>query len=740
MCGIIAIFGESENLRRDIRISLRKIKHRGSDRYESITFDSCALGVNRLAIIDRDKGKQPFANEDSTVFAIQNGEIFNYKELKESLIRKGHHFKTDCDTEVLVHLWEEYGTEMISRIDSEMYAFVIYDKRDGNIFIARDPLGVKPLCYAYDKKGRLFVASEIKQLSQFKEIDEIREFPSGNFTKYYSYSKEFNSNSEEKIKKDLKKLIEEAVQKRVQTDLPIGVFLSGGVDSSLIMELATKYHKDVTAIILGTKSSSDYINAVKLCKERKWKYNVIEPNIDYEKESKEIVYYTESFEPNIIRHSFANNLVSKAALELELRIVLVGEGSDELFGGYNEFLELPNNKINFGCIKLLESMSKGHMMRVDKMAMRRTIEVRSPFFDTSLVNYALSIPGELKVKESITKYILREVAKDYLPEYIAYRHKAPFANGAGMNVGTNFNKGDGIVGEIANKKISDKVFAKIKSQFKQYNFKTKEEIYYFLFYLKFNYNKFKDGEQRLIMKDNLSSIIKDNGQIVNNILSFLLNHKRTDRAETFKFNHFSLLKESISDVLEKKEELKIVGYWGVEKEEVTDIDKDALNQLSKIQEGIREYYENTKLILILTDIHGELNKISSKTISSYYKIIQTTCYKLGIKTISLSQLWVKYGYKLEDLNKNSMAQDKIKSFMVLAAQRHHHGNDAKKGLLSYMKCSEYDKLIIYNEFSKSLFFTYNGYKWKSLLPPLPTLSLWVSKKGNHIKPWHNYES
>jgi len=517
MCGIGAIFGKSETLKEDLKKSLSKIEHRGNELHESVVLDNCALGANRLAIVDRLSGKQPLTNEDKTIYAIQNGEIFNYKELKKDLKSKGHSFKTECDTEVLTHLWEEYGKEMINKIDSEMFAIVIYDKNKDLFFIARDPIGIKPLYYAYDSKKRLFIASEIKQLSQFDNIKEVREFPPGNyffkgkFTKYFKIPDKANKISKEKIKKDLKSIIEKAVKKRVQTDLPIGVFLSGGVDSSFVMELATRYHKDVTAIILGTKSSPDLINAVKLCKEKNWKYKVVEPDNKYEEEEiKEIVYYAESYEPNIVRHSFANDMVSKKAAELGLKIILVGEGSDELFGGYNEFAELPKEKINLGRKMLLESMSNGNLMRVDKMAMKNTIEIRCPLFDTALIKYAMKISGKFKVvhkeNEVVTKAIFREVASDYLPKDIAYRYKAPFANGAGMNIGVNFLLSDGAIGEIANKKISDKIFKEIKKSFPKYKFSTKEEIYYFLFYRNFNYIKFKDGEKRLIVKDNLTTI------------------------------------------------------------------------------------------------------------------------------------------------------------------------------------------------------------------------------------------
>ena len=355
MCGIIAIFG-SDELEKDVKNSLKKIEHRGNSNYETLIFPLCALGANRLAITDRSGGKQPVANEDGTVFAVFNGELFNYRELKERLIGKGHIFKTDCDTEVLVHLWEEYGVEMIHKLDSEMYSFVIYDKKEGNFFIARDYLGVKPLYYAQDSGGRFFVASEIKQLADYETIKEIREFPpghyyyKGSFSRYYSFAEKLTRDSEETVKRTLKKLIECAIYKRVQTDLPIGVFLSGGVDSSLVMELATRYHKEVTAIILGTETSSDYLNAVRLCKEKGWKYSVVRPEVDYEKETERAVYYVESYEPNIVRHSFANDLVSRHAFEMGLKIVLVGEGADELFAGYNEFMDLPLGKVNYSCV------------------------------------------------------------------------------------------------------------------------------------------------------------------------------------------------------------------------------------------------------------------------------------------------------------------------------------------------------------------------------------------------------
>lgn len=516
MCGIAASFGKSASAE-DLRKSLSKITHRGQNLYELKTFPCATLGANRLAIIDRSRGNQPSANEKNTVFAVQNGEIFNYQELKSLLSKRGHRFNTDCDTEVLPHLWEEYGPALVSKIDSEMFAFVIYDNRRNEFFAARDPLGVKPLYYAFDNRGGFHLASEIKQLAQFNDIKTIKEFPAGHyfyrgsFTPYFELQTTNAEKNKQVAKHKLKKLIERAVEKRVQTDLPIGVFLSGGVDSSLVMELASRFHHNVTALILGAPGSSDAENAVRFCKERSFPYHLIYPNPDYAKELKELIYYLESYEPLIVRQAFANDLISRAAASLGLKVVLVGEGADELFAGYNEFAQLTEKNINRGCELLLKSLSKGHLMRVDKLAMRHTIEVRTPYLDTELVIYALSIDGRLKIVRDgqhrlTVKAILREVARDYLPDYIVNRYKAPFANGAGLDTGYNYRAEDGALARVAHQKMSDRDAEMIFKRVPQYHFSTREEAYYFSIYQLFGYQKLDEERRRLVIKDNLKDL------------------------------------------------------------------------------------------------------------------------------------------------------------------------------------------------------------------------------------------
>ena len=514
MCGITAVFGRYENKSEFIQSSLACIRHRGTSQFEIRVFKEGALGANRLPIVDRDNGQQPFSNEDDSIYAVQNGEIFNYQELKSTLQDKGHKFKSDCDTEVLVHLYEEYGTSMLQHIDSEIFAFIIYDKKNERFFVARDRYGLKPLYYA-KVQNTYFFGSEMKQLVQFDFIKEITEFPKGHYMvngklcKYYECKAENSVVDANIAKARLTELIVEAVKKRVNTDLPIAVLLSGGVDSSLIMEIATRFHKNVTAFILGRPGSPDYESAIRLCKDYHYNYQVVYPEVNYDKEIETLIYHLELYEAQVIRQSFALDLLSKAVVRAGFRIALVGDASDEIFAGYNEFSNLTATNVNKGCLLMLDSLARGHNMRLDRMSMKHTLEIRAPFFDNKIVDYALKIDGKLKFRREnhqiTTKYILRKVAEEFLPEYITMRYKVPFSNGAGMNVGYNYKTQDG---DVAKQILASRA-PKIKRQIKErYGFITDEESAYFNIYEQFKFNKLSDNWIRITTKDNLALIEK----------------------------------------------------------------------------------------------------------------------------------------------------------------------------------------------------------------------------------------
>ncbi len=492
MCGIATIIDKDNKCSTPIESLLQKICHRGLSQNEILRFEKVSLGTNRLPIVDEENAVQPVFNEDETVFVIQNGEIFNHNQIRISLKDKGYNFKSDSDTEALVYLWQEYHEEMVRYIDSEMFAFVIYDRKTDSVFIARDRLGVKPLFYSETESCLLF-ASEMKSLSHLDGVSKIEEFPPGHyykngvFTKYYDLNKHTEGDEIEGDEKVILDLLEKSVAKRVDTDLPIAVFFSGGVDSSLVMHYANKHHKDVTALILGGDNSEDRKYAEDLCLNMGWKYKTLDAAVDYSKNLENIIYYLENDNPNVVRHSFANDLISRFAKDLGYKIVLTGEGADELFGGYNEFFDIPTSKINKACRILLQSMSLGNLARVDRLAMKHTIETRCPFFDNDLLDYGLSISGDKKKGEEngevYTKLILRKAATRVLPYKIAFRQKVPFANGAGMDIGYNYQIGDGVLSKIA-----------------KGNNMTEQEMYTQI-YNSFNYNKFKKEE--VVVKDNL---------------------------------------------------------------------------------------------------------------------------------------------------------------------------------------------------------------------------------------------
>jgi ABC-type nitrate/sulfonate/bicarbonate transport system substrate-binding protein len=314
---------------------------------------------------------------------------------------------------------------------------------------------------------------------------------------------------EDTAARELSTLLVEAVRKRVQTDLPIGVFLSGGVDSSLIMEIATRLHPDVTAIILGYPGSSDYEFAVRLCQDRGYKHHIVHPDADYDQDLDDIIYHLETYEPQIIRHGFSMDICSREANRLGLKVVLVGEGADEIFGGYNEFGSLPDRLINTGSKMLLESLHSGHLQRVDRMSMKHTVEVRAPFFDRAVVEFGTHIHGSLKLRrvnhQITTKYVLRKAAADFLPDYTVWRYKVPFSNGAGMNVGNNFKSQDG---DVAKAIMRRKEPTLPKALTKRYGAVTREEKYDLARYHEHHFTKLLGSEQRLVVKDNLGGLYK----------------------------------------------------------------------------------------------------------------------------------------------------------------------------------------------------------------------------------------
>jgi len=735
MCGITAIYGNLKDIDFRIKRSLDLVKHRGYSLYEQKSFKKCGLGCNRLQIVDREKGEQPATNEDKTIFAVLNGEIFNHKQLKIDLEKKGHVFKTNNDTEVLTHLYEEYKEKMVKKIDSEMFSFFIYDKRKDKFFVARDPYGVKPLYYALDKKRNYYFASEIKQLAQFKEIDKIEIFPPGHFMKnkelkkYHFIPRENLKISKQDAIKKIRTLFDEAVRKRVDTDLPVGVFFSGGIDSSAVLVTARKYHKNITAIIGGEDNSTDVVTALKYCKTEGIKYIRVRPpkEEDLVQIIPKIVKITESFEPNMVRQSAVAYYFSEVAQKKGFKIILCGEGPDELFAGYPEFKKFKDTKSISRRIKLfIKDLHRTQFQRVDRTSMAFTLEVRTPFFDTQFADYSLKIPSKYKIKKTgnkiIEKWILREAMKDRLPAYIYNRPKVVLSEGAGYKGNQPIG---GLLYDLIKNKVSNKEFNKIKQENKNWPIINKEIAYYFKYFKNNRYTKVQSNKIRPI-----ANAINSQDNRIEDFLKSLLNLNFIDKKETKKFNKIEDFRDSINNI----SEIKIVGYWGVEKGNVNEEDINLLFNLKILRDKFLSIYKKVEMVLILTDIHGSLNKIDESTIKEYYSLIKKFAKEYQFKTIFLSKIWGTKNYLLESQKINS--EEESMELLIKSAQKHYFGKNKNFGAEMYGKISLIDSKKVKEKYPNSIFFTHNSSDWKNMLPTLPTIVLWGNEKGSRLKPWH----
>lgn len=745
MCGIAAIIGESKQSMKDLEEMLLPIAHRGEKKYfnESADLNTCVLGMNRLAIIDRDRARQPIKSFDNKYYIVFNGEIYNYKDLQKELIERGYKFFTDSDTEVLVNGYAEWGEKLLDKI-SGMFAFFIYDKIENNFFAARDPIGVKPLYWAKDENNNYYFASEIKSLIIFKQIKEVNLFPpahymqNGKLRRYFTLPTTIDHYiSEEEAINKIRNLFDHSVQIRVHTDLPVAVYLSGGIDSTAILATAIKYHKDVTAIIVGNEESTDRKTAVRYCEENNIKYIVKTPPSEEEltENIKNIVKITESFEPNMIRQSAISYYIARTAAENNFKVILCGEGSDEIFAGYPEFTALnTSDAIEKKIIDFLSDLHRTQLQRVDRTSMAFTTEVREPFLDKDLLKFVLQIPAKLKIKQDgekiITKYILRKAMSDRMPEYIYNRDKVVLSEGAGYK---GNQKVGGLFYYIVAKHISDEEFITFKQRYNEWNLETKEEVYYFKFFLEFGYQKAIFNKQRVIV--NKTDTLQKDSQLAKKLFGSM---------NTWKFKREQPEKpekiiENILLSIKAQKPIKFVMYWGKgEKDLAGDAEINAIQFLNEMSAAISiNYLPGVNITLIFTDTHAELNGYTKDKIKKYFDSVIKLVKKYNIVTLYLSDL-AKYdenmlSQKVKNLEINSKLLDILKN----SSKKHYKKiSDHDFGAKLYFLQNQIEKKEVEKKFADSIFLTYNGSDLDGILPAkLPIFYMFSTGKGTSIKPW-----
>ncbi|MDX7986183.1 asparagine synthetase B [Xenorhabdus sp. 12] len=440
MCGIGGIFNLEKStifeLNNKITSLMSKIAHRGdSNRFnENIVRNNFALSTNRLAIVDREIAIQPISDTEKDIHVVLNGQIYNYKKLRDEMSLLGYEFHNKGDAEVILAAYICYGKSFVKKLDG-MFSFIIFDNKNNKFLLARDHVGIKPLYYS--KKGvDWYVASEQKSLIEFGS--EIYTLEPGTIFDGYTHDKYINYDSTIDSKDDFNFaknkvfcLLDEAVSKRVDTDLPISVMFSGGIDSAIILYLANKHHDNVTAISFGVPGSSDIDIAVRYCAENNIKHIVYTfSNDDLIRNINDSIYFGEFFEKIDIIDSAIAHFGYYVANKFGFKIALCGEGSDEIFAGYDLFKtsSSPRELSHYR----LKNLHRTDLQRVDRASMRNTVEARVPFMDSALVPYILSLDFSYKLYGNIEKHILREAFRDKLPDYIVDRPKIRMPDGSGV--------------------------------------------------------------------------------------------------------------------------------------------------------------------------------------------------------------------------------------------------------------------------------------------------------------------
>ncbi len=486
MCGILAIIGKGKDKELVKQLS-KRMSHRGPDESDlQVTENGHILSHERLSIIDLHSGKQPIKGT-KTAYMVHNGEVYNHKELRDGLL-KNHTFKTKSDSEVIVHLYEEFGYDFCHLLDGD-WAFVVVD---GDDYIAgRDPMGVKPLYYGLDERGRIYFASEMKPIAD--QCQSFASFPPGHyytaktgFVKYYKPEYEDYQKATHNLDLQLiRKSLTEATQKRLMSDVPVGVLLSGGLDSSLTSSIASRLlaasGKKLHSFSIGLNTDAPDAKAARkvaefLGTEHHEVHFTVTQGIEI---LEKLIWHLETYDVTSIRASTPMYFLSKAITEMGIKVVLSGEGADEIFGGYLYFRNAPSTEdFQKETIERVQKLFTADLLRADKSTMAHGLEARVPFLDKAFLEVAMLIKPEEKqpkTYEGKEKYILRKAFdtpdNPYLPDEVLWRQKEQFSDGVG------YNWIDELI-EYANSKVTDEELENASKLF-SYNTPTTKEAYYY---------------------------------------------------------------------------------------------------------------------------------------------------------------------------------------------------------------------------------------------------------------------
>lgn len=475
MCGIAGALCQPAG--EQVQSMIEQIVHRGPDGHGIQNLERASLGHTRLAILDIEGGHQPMQIGDTWV--VFNGEIYNYRELQKKYL-PGKKLKTHSDTEVILHLFRKLGADFVKLLDG-MFAFVIY--KNGEYFLARDPLGIKPLYYGIGADGvTLFFASEIKTLRG--HTNSIREFPAGHWyqsergwKRYYDIRETIQPfyGTEADALSLIRETLHGAVQKRLLADVPVGVSLSGGLDSSIVSMLACKGTQQLHSFAVGVEGSEDLTASQQMSEFLNTQHHqLVYTAGDMVEALPEVLYYLETFDPALVRSAIPNYFLARLTSGY-VKVFLTGEGADEVYAGYEYLSDFTNPEaLQNEMVEITEALHNTNLQRADRMSMAFGLEARVPFLDVKSVALALGFPPAWKMHNGrVPKHLLRQAFAGELPENIINRPKQKFSKGAGSS---------DLLAEIANREISDAEFISEGNRLKKewnHSLQNKEALYYY---------------------------------------------------------------------------------------------------------------------------------------------------------------------------------------------------------------------------------------------------------------------
>ncbi|MBO7479630.1 MAG: asparagine synthase B [Bacteroidales bacterium] len=498
MCGITAIFNIQEQtpeLREKALEMSRRLRHRGPDWSGIWCGGSCILTHERLSIVDPQSGRQPLFSPDRKQVLAVNGEIYNHQAIREAM--KGlYEFQTGSDCEVILALYKMKGIDFLEDI-SGIFAFALYDEEDDSFLIARDPIGVESLYIGSDAEGRVYVASELKALEG--QCDTYRPFPPG----YYYYSKDnkmtrwykrdwmdYDEVRDNPVDiDDLRVSLLSAVKRQMMSDVPYGVLLSGGLDSSIISAIAKKYAKkriesddvhdawwpQLHSFAIGLAGAPDLVRAREVADYLGTVHHEINYTVQEGLDAlKDVIYHIETYDITTVRASTPMYLLARVIKSMGIKMVLSGEGADEVFGGYLYFHKAPDARaFHEETVRKLDKLHLYDCLRANKSLLAWGVEGRVPFLDKEFLDVAMRLDPRAKMcpGNEMEKRILREAFSDMLPQSVLYRQKEQFSDGVGYSWIDSLKA-------LVETQVSDSEMAAAQERFPVNPPRNKEEYYY----------------------------------------------------------------------------------------------------------------------------------------------------------------------------------------------------------------------------------------------------------------------